>query len=120
MNLARLLADMDDEPRSRKLAILPEAAIERLKEAAALIAAPNTFKPGDIVTPREGFNIKGSGEPHIVTRVDPDGFNRGQAEFGQSGSSAIANVEVVCFAGGSDNMVVFPLCHWALEPFNPN
>ena len=60
--------DTEDSP-ARPLA---EALVETLRGAAARYAAPCPFKPGDLVTPRRGYNLKDSGEPHIVLEVfDP-------------------------------------------------
>ena len=70
MSIAALLAGMsamkddDDKPT-----ILPEAAIMRLREFAAIYAEFPSFKPGDIVTPRKDGTLRGAGEPNIVLEV---------------------------------------------------
>lgn len=64
LKLARAAQDNPDQA-----AILPEAAIETLKEVAARYVADCPFKVGDIVTPRRGFSVRGAGRPNVVLEV---------------------------------------------------
>ena len=68
-NLDALLALMASKGDNTP-AILPEAAVMRLREAAAIQANPPRFAVGDLVTPRMGMNVRGHGEPHIVVEVN--------------------------------------------------
>lgn len=51
---------------------LPEAQIATLREAFERYTAPCPFKPGDIITPRDGFGYSDAGVPHIVLEVRSD------------------------------------------------
>jgi len=46
-----------------------EVAALELSGVAARYLSGNPFKPGDLVTPRKGFNVIGDGEPHVVVDV---------------------------------------------------
>lgn len=64
--LDRLLEDDGPPP---KLSILPEAAIERLREAHAVYGVQR-FHPGDLVTPRADGPLRGAGDPHLVLETN--------------------------------------------------
>lgn len=73
MNLADMFrATLEDGERAP---VLPEAAVMRLTEAAALyteqMRGPR-FQVGAWVTPRADSNLKGHGEPHIVVDIHTD------------------------------------------------
>lgn len=57
------------EPDAVQPLPLPEVQVLTLREVYARYAEGCTFKPGDIVTPREGYAVKGAGVPHIVLSV---------------------------------------------------
>lgn len=118
MNLAQLLADMDDKPRSSKPAILPEAAIERLKETALRIAAGNPFKVGDIVTIRADAPMQGAGKPRLVIGINPEGFPCGEKESGQWGTAITYDVSFIWTDG--EHILPHVAPHWMLEPYNPS
>ena len=46
-----------------------EAQVMELRQIAARYAAGCPFKPGDLVTPLQGYNDRGAGEPHVVLEV---------------------------------------------------
>lgn len=48
---------------------LPEVQISTLQEAFRRYEAGCPFRPGDIVSPREGFGYTGAGIPHVVIEV---------------------------------------------------
>lgn len=50
-----------------------------LQEAAQRHAKGCPFKPGDLVTPRKGYNLKGAGEPHVVMEIMAPEPQRGEA-----------------------------------------
>lgn len=58
--------DDDDTEAARPI---PEAVVSDLRDIYTRYAAGCPFKPGDLVTPRKGYNSKGAGEPHIVLEV---------------------------------------------------
>lgn len=68
--LEALLSQMGGDDEWPK--ILPEAAIERLREYAQRYRTPCPFEPGDLVTPRKDAPIRGAGQPHIVLEVRRD------------------------------------------------
>lgn len=70
MNFLELMAQRANGTQSP--AILPEAAIMRLREAAALYAEQiegPRFRVGDLVTPRKDSREGGAGRPHVVVEV---------------------------------------------------
>lgn len=99
---------------------LPEAQVATLREAFERYSAPCAFKPGDLVTPRKGFNVKCVGDPHIVIEVfgDPirnfavnDPVDTGLAAYGSR-----MDMRVVCFA--ADNSVAaFMSESWKFEKY---
>lgn len=56
----------DDDATPRPI---PEAVVSELRDIYTRYSAGCPFKPGDLVTPRKGYNTKGAGEPHIVLEV---------------------------------------------------
>lgn len=115
--LAELLSSMgeDDDEGST---ILPEAQIETLKEIAARYAAGCTFKAGDIVTPRRGFNVKGAGVPHIVLEVLPKGeaIMPTREEAGSSSFGVRFNMRVACLT--HSKYAAYWVEHWAFELYS--
>jgi hypothetical protein len=85
-----------------------------LRAAQERYAAPNPFRPGDVVTPRALTSMKGIGEPHVVLEV---GEPRGQPAQDSTSSAfgARYDVRVVCFVGG--HVCAFWLESWTLEPY---
>lgn len=94
--------------------ILPEAAIERLKEAAVLYCAENPYKAGDIVTPRKGSPIKGRGIPHLVLEVS-EGFPIQSQTAGSWVTATAFTLKVVTIDEGA--IVPHLVPHWMMEPF---
>lgn len=94
--LASAMHDADEGP-----AILPEAAIHRLREAAPRFTAPVPFVVGDLVTPRSDSPIKGAGNPHLVIETRPGAepffgaLSPGSPDFGMR-----LNVRVITISGG--------------------
>ncbi|WP_141703832.1 hypothetical protein [Methylobrevis pamukkalensis] len=71
---ARMLGLDDDDDALPAPAPLPEAMVMDLRQQfdtyAAMMANGCPFKPGDIVTPRNGHNQKGIGMPQIVLELN--------------------------------------------------
>jgi hypothetical protein len=86
-----------------------DAAIMRLMEASVHYKRENPFVVGDLITPREGYAVKGVGTPCIVVEVRNDApFN-----FNMDASSATygdrEDIRVLRFLrkpGGKGEMVV--------------
>ena len=73
MNILEMLAERASEAKAP--GILPEAAVMRLREAAAAYAEQlrgPRFKVGDLVTPRADSCDVDRGKPHLVIEVRPD------------------------------------------------
>lgn len=122
-SLADLLADLsarddDDAPDAPKP--LPEALVMTLREAYANFAEPCPFKPGDLVTPRAGYNIKDAGSPVIVVEVmdAPRNFEADEpSAIGSPHWGSKRNVRVLEVAEGRA-VVSFWYEHWQLEPYS--
>ena len=67
--LVAVLAEGGDRPFRL---VSAEEQTATLKGVAQRYAAGCQFKPGDLVTPREGYNIKGAGLPQVVLEVIDD------------------------------------------------
>jgi hypothetical protein len=116
--LAELLSAMEERPgKTRKQSLSDLVVIERLKERAAEMAAPNTFKVGDIVTPKPDAGTRGFGEPHIITRINEEGFPKGTYESGQNNSSVTYNVEIISMHG--DTIFTHVAAHWQFTHYQP-
>lgn len=70
MSLAELLAEAmsNDREDDREPAMAVEALLDYAGSYSNFLKA-SPFKPGDLVTPRKGTNMKGSGKPHVVLEV---------------------------------------------------
>lgn len=71
MGIAELLAEMAqdrDDNTGKQPAMAAEALVEFQKGYAAFLSGCS-FKPGDLITPRKGTNMKGAGKPHVVLEV---------------------------------------------------
>ena len=119
MSLAEMLERIAKEQReSAAPEILPEAAIERLREHAARYAEMLTgprFKVGDLVKPIADTPIKGVDGPHLVVetrRVEAPQFvgNAGMNTFG-----AYWDTRVLCMANGC--VSPFWIESYQLEPW---
>jgi hypothetical protein len=106
---------MAAEKDRRKTSISPEAAIERLKEAAARFNAGNPYKVGDIVTPIKDSPIKGHGNPHLVLEVSAEGFPVTAQTAGSWVSATAFTLRVLTIDDGSIVPHIMP--HWMVEPF---
>lgn len=79
--IARMLAEKmgadvhfedDDDAGEGSPQPIVEAQIETLREVCQTYHAGNTYKVGDLITPRRGYGTKGAGIPHVVIEVfDP-------------------------------------------------
>lgn len=87
-----------DEDTASSPRPLPEAVIMDLTSIAERYSAPNPFKVGDIVTPRRGYNIRGSGEPHVVleTETSVPRFSVDQSETSSSSFGRKLDMRVAC------------------------
>lgn len=111
--LARASRDMDDDSP----AILPEAAIMRLKEAADRYIAGNPFKVGDIVTPRPGMNVAGAGKPHVVIAVRADPQPVWDGEPGSNAHGMCFDIRVASISGRPDRVMAHWCESWSFQPF---
>lgn len=59
---------------------LPEAAVETLKDLYQRYTGKHPFKPGDIVTPRKGYGLRGAGHPCIVLEIPKEPIRDMKAE----------------------------------------
>jgi hypothetical protein len=77
MDFAQALANAingaaeDDDDKDAAPALLPEAVIADLRELCARYTAGCPFRVGDLVTPRRGYSLSGSGDPRIIVEVAP-------------------------------------------------
>lgn len=97
---------------------LPEAQIATLREVRARFAAGCTFKPGDIVTPRKGYCLKGAGVPHIVLEVGapppPPAWPSVPSDTGSSRFGARLDMRIAAHDGDGD-ISTWWVESWALE-----
>lgn len=95
--------------------ILPEAAIERMKEAASRLHAPIPFNIGDIVTPRKDAPVRGAGQPYMVIAVDENApiyrGDPGTWEYATKWNVLILTIT-------RDHVVPYAVAHWMLEPYS--
>jgi hypothetical protein len=88
-----------------------------LRAAQERYAAPNPFRPGDVVTPRALTSMKGIGEPHVVLEV---GEPRGQpaqdstsSAFGARFDIAIEELERLIESGRVEGFAQVVVCKTA-------
>jgi hypothetical protein len=105
---------------------LPPADIvcHTLQEVCETYQKPCPYKPGDLVTPRRGYWIKGAGEPHIVVEVFDPPIRLITDDVEEAGSmmyGARFDIRVACMSNHTRNVVAFVAESWAYEPYNmPN
>lgn len=68
----RNLSGIDRGPKPMTEAIVDEMRLRFDAYRKTLSAETFPFKPGDLVTPRPGSNLKNTGEPAIVLEINPD------------------------------------------------
>jgi hypothetical protein len=77
----------------------------------------NPFRPGDMVTPRPGFAVKGEGHPHIVldvlTNVEPRWTD---VEDSSTRQGQMLDMRVACFVR-NDVMTTFWVEAWQYEAY---
>lgn len=100
----------DDTPKLSRI-----GQVARLREFAAVYAAPNTFKVGDLVTPRDGGNLKGVGEPYLVVESLAEPVRSLEGNPASNGFGWNLNVRAACLFHGQ--MTCFWLEHHTLEPY---
>jgi hypothetical protein len=106
---------------------LREAVISTLKDLASAYGN-NPFKVGDLVTPRQGLNLRDAGCLHVVIYVDPDPrhhFTIGGAPAESThsiGYGRYLDVRVLsfCHGGGEWAYVPFWMESWQLQPYDPD
>lgn len=114
MGLAEFLASMEDDHERTESDGLPEAQIERLREASVLITDGNTFKPGDLVTIRKDAPMKGAGKPYLVIQIDTDA----DLHAGDLGNWTYATrFNVIAIFVSNGDIVPMAAPHWMLEPY---
>jgi hypothetical protein len=106
---------------------LREAVISTLKDLAAAYGhCP--FEVGDLVTPRQGLNLRDAGGLHIVVYVDPDahhhftGGDEGHIQTHSVGYGRYLDVRVLsfCHGGGEWCYIPFWMESWQLQPYDPD
>ncbi|MEZ2410500.1 hypothetical protein AB6806_27265 [Bosea sp. RCC_152_1] len=93
-----MLADIAgerDESDGREPAMAAEVLVEFQKTYADFLTGC-PFKPGDLITPRRGTNMKGAGKPHVVLEVrdrpDPHfAEGAGSTQFGRRNDIRVAS-----------------------------
>lgn len=107
--------DSDDRASSP-----PDVLCITLSEIAQRYAAPCPFKPGDLVTPRKGYNKKGAGQPHIVLEVFEEPVRtfdttEDMADTGSPFFGAKLDMRIACEVSG----VIMAYCteSWNMEPY---
>lgn len=109
----------DDRPAPKPLP-LPEVQVSTLQEAFKRYEDGCSFKAGDLVTPRAGYNYKGVGKPHIVLEVAAapvrvfeisSNVRTGSSNFGER-----LDVRVACHDDDGD-IVAFWQESWRIEPY---
>lgn len=75
MNAQELLGALGVDPDEMRPAHLPipEAQVATLREVYERYANGCQFKPGDLVTPRNNYSLRGAGLPHVVLEVRTPG-----------------------------------------------
>lgn len=119
MNLADLLREMheaSDEADSAP-APLPEAVVATLRELEARYRAGCPYVPGDLVSPRVDYAIKGAGFPAIVLEVRESPIQAFEGNHATSSFGARLDIRVATFSSG--NYSAFWAESWQFEPFNP-
>lgn len=108
--------DLEDEaPKSP-----PDVLCATLREVAERYVAPCPFKPGDLVTQRKGYNLKGNGEPGVVVEVASDPIRNFVCAEDQTDIASMAfgsklDVRVACERSG--NIIAHWQESWCLEPY---
>lgn len=102
---------------------LAAAQIATLLETFQNYAAGCTFKPGDLITPRAGFNLHGVGIPHVVLEAIPLADTRrnlsgdsDQASFGARIDLRYARLAASPYDGGT-SVVAFWEESWKFERY---
>lgn len=121
--LAFLLGQMNHtEPPELKLNILPEVAVERLREAMTRYGEGCAFIVGDMVTPRRDAPHTRVGEPHIVLEVFrvprqwemTGGINSGSNRYGEKLDIRIAHIVPT---DDREFMAAYWVESWLFEPW---
>ena len=115
LNLGELLGESDEDPPRP----CHEAQVMELRALAERYDAGCPFKPGDLVTPRAGYNIYGAGEPHIVLEtpfkpVRPWTINK-PADIEDYAFGERVDMRTACLAHG--DYVAFWAASWKFMPW---
>lgn len=98
---------------------LPEAEIETLREVCGNYTNPCPFRIGDIITPRQGYNITNAGRPQIVVEIaDPPHRNfetiLPDAHSSQAWGSRL-DIRVAHYGNGT--LIMHWVESWQFEPY---
>lgn len=120
--LSELLGGCNDMEEQRAALPLPEAQVATLREVYERYATGCQFRPGDLVTPRNGFNLRGVGIPHIVLEVrSPEDALRPASDNPQdTGSTRYyprLDVRVACRHATDRSVCAFWQESWCHEPY---
>jgi hypothetical protein len=109
-----------EEMHNQPLPIV-EAQIATLQEIADIYRRGCPFKVGDVITPRNGHNMKGAGRPHVVMEVfdepvrtltSADPADTSQCTFGRR-----MDMRVATFSVEMGVVVAFMTESWEFESF---
>lgn len=101
------LMQMDRDRPSERAMPLPEAIIERMREAAPRFNGPCQFMAGDVVTAVRGGIVKEAfvGLPFLVLRVDDTLGFQWHGESGTVDLGARLNMRILSYEPGHDVIV---------------
>lgn len=93
-----------------------EAQIMELSLHGNAYLKGNPYKPGDWVTPKKCFGIKGAGNPHFVleTRQSDPNFSTGSE--GSAKHGGVLDMRVACYVE-NDSITAFWVESWQYEEY---
>ena len=107
----------DDRDENYRISIDKDAMAMELAAAGQRYLAGTPFKPGDMVSPRPGFAIKGEGYPHIVLnvleKVEPRWLD---IEDSSARQGQMLDMRVACFVR-NDIITTFWVEAWQYQPY---
>jgi len=117
-NLSDILGALaDKEIKKVRNKALPEAQICTLREVKDRYLAGNSFKVGDIITPRKGGAYNGRGVPHMVIEVAQTPLRNLNGSTASSDFGSRLDIRVIRVDG--EHVVPFWMESFQLEQWNP-
>lgn len=90
-----------------------DAAALALMENCAIYQKGNSFKVGDLITPRVGMNIRGTGKPCVVLKV----FDTPIADQPTSSNEVMGSFDILIGRYFRGNMMTYGGEAWRYEPY---